>query len=145
MRSPASSAPPARPGRFKLLDELGRGAQATVWRALDEHLDREVALKLIDTSADAMAVGEWMHEARAVSRLAHPHIVPLFEAGEIDGQPCMVFELVRGRSLAQALKEGGPMSPQAAAPTSPTPSASERSPMLRGFMKWSMTVLLYNV
>ena len=115
MRSPASSAPPARLGRFKLLDELGRGAQATVWRALDEHLDREVALKLIDTSADAMAVGEWMHEARAVSRLAHPHIVPLFEAGEIDGQPCMVFELVRGRSLAQALKEGGPMSPQAAA------------------------------
>ena len=98
-----------RIGRFRLVDELGRGAQATVWRAHDERLDRDVALKLLTLDAVDPPLTQWLHEARAVSRLSHPHIVPVFEADEIDGQPCMVFELVSGRTLAQALRSGGAM------------------------------------
>ena len=98
-----------RIGRFRLVDELGRGAQATVWRAHDERLDRDVALKLLTLDPADPPLSQWLHEARAVSRLSHPHIVPVFEADEIDGQPCMVFELVSGRTLAQALRSSGAM------------------------------------
>ena len=78
--------PGRRVGRFELLRELGRGAQATVWLAHDARLDREVALKLVNPNADGAEVQEWLHEARAVSRLTHPHIVPVFEADEVDGR-----------------------------------------------------------
>ena len=88
--------------RFQLLRELGRGAQARVWLAHDPRLDREVALTLLDPNADAVAVSQWLHEARAVSRLTHPNIVPVFEADEHDGQPYLVFEQVQGPTLSQA-------------------------------------------
>ncbi len=103
-----------RVGRFVLIDTLGRGAQATVWRAHDERLDREVALKLLLPGAEAISVNQWLHEARAVSRLSHPNIVPVFEADDAGGQPYLVFELVRGRTLAEALRAGGAMPPRAA-------------------------------
>jgi eukaryotic-like serine/threonine-protein kinase len=89
-------------GRFSLLRELGRGAQAQVWLAHDPRLDREVALKLLDPDADAIAVSQWLHEARAVSRLTHPNIVPVFEADEQQHQPYLVFEYVAGPTLAEA-------------------------------------------
>lgn len=95
-------APARRLGRFHLLRELGRGAQAQVWLAHDPRLDREVALKLLDPAADADAVSLWLHEGRAVSRLTHPHIVPVFEADEHDGQSYLVFEFVDGPTLAEA-------------------------------------------
>jgi serine/threonine protein kinase len=98
-----------RVGRFILREELGRGAQATVWLAHDERLDRDVALKLLSPEADTLAVTQWLHEARAVSRLSHPNIVPVFEADEHAGQPYLVFELVRGRTLAEALRRNGAM------------------------------------
>ncbi|HYE70497.1 MAG TPA: HDOD domain-containing protein [Aquabacterium sp.] len=98
-----------RVGRFVLREELGRGAQATVWLAHDERLDRDVALKLLSSEADTLAVTQWLHEARAVSRLSHPNIVPVFEADEHAGQPYLVFELVRGRTLADALRRNGAM------------------------------------
>jgi len=110
-----SAAPLARPragqrlGRFRLLSELGRGAQAEVWRALDERLQREVALKLMTPGGDAAQADRWLFEARAVGRLAHPHIVPVFEADNYDGQPALVFEMVEGQTLAQRLKQSGPM------------------------------------
>ncbi len=97
-------------GRFTLLRELGRGAQARVWLAHDPRLEREVALKLLDPGADAVAVSQWLHEARAVSRLNHPHIVPVFEADEHDGEPCLVFEYVEGPTLAEA-RRGKPAWP----------------------------------
>ena len=100
--------PPRQIGRFTLQRELGRGAQAVVWLAHDTRLEREVALKLVDASADA--VGPWLHEARAVSRLAHPHIVPVFEADlarEAGGRPYLVFEYVKGPTLAAYLRERG--------------------------------------
>ncbi|HET9822015.1 MAG TPA: HDOD domain-containing protein [Burkholderiaceae bacterium] len=102
MRAPVK---PARVGRFSLVRQLGRGAQATVWLAHDARLDREVALKLLDVGHDGVALEEWLHEARAVSRLAHPHIVPVFEADEDEGRPYLVFEYVPGPTLAAHLRE----------------------------------------
>src|SRR5262245_14717912 len=105
----------ARVGRFVLVDLLGRGAQAVVWRANDQRLDREVALKLLSPDAQSVSVHQWLHEARAVSRLSHPNIVPVFEADEADGQPYLVFELVQGQTLADALRRSGAMPERAAA------------------------------
>jgi eukaryotic-like serine/threonine-protein kinase len=106
-------APGVHLGRYRLLSILGRGAQATVWRAHDERLDRQVALKLLTPEASQPAPGQpphqWLQEARAVSRLAHPHIVPVFDAEQIDGHACLVFELVTGSTLAERLRRHGPL------------------------------------
>ena len=101
-----------RVGRFELLRQLGRGAQATVWLGYDARLDREVAIKLLDPQAAELQ--EWLHEARAVSRLTHPNIVPVFEADTADGQPMLVFEYVDGGTLADARRGKGPMPPREA-------------------------------
>jgi serine/threonine protein kinase len=99
------AAAPRRIGRFELRRELGRGAQGSVWLAHDPRLDREVALKLLDTAHDSDALRQWLQEARAVSRLNHPHIVPVFEADDQGGTPCLVFEYVPGPTLAQARRQ----------------------------------------
>ncbi|MEK8050387.1 protein kinase [Ideonella sp. DXS22W] len=106
--------PGQRLGRFRLEAVLGRGAQATVWRATDERLQREVALKLFTEGADAVGAAHWLHEARAVGRLAHPHIVPVFDADTFDGHPALVFELVQGPTLAEVLRRDGAMPARAA-------------------------------
>lgn len=95
-----------RLGRFELRRELGRGAQASVWLAHDPRLDREVAVKLLLDPA-AWAAAGWLDEARAVSRLTHPNIVPVFEADEGAGRPYLVFEFVDGPTLAAALRGRG--------------------------------------
>ena len=102
MSTPAATG--RRIGRFELRRVLGQGAQATVWLAHDPRLEREVALKLLDASA-AASVDEWLAEARSVSRLTHPNVVPVFEADQAAGQPYLVFELVEGRTLAEAMRQ----------------------------------------
>jgi len=101
----AAAAAARQLGRFELLREIGRGAQATVWLAHDPRLQREVALKLLDPEAEAL--DEWLHEARAVSCLSHPNVVPVFEADAAGGQPYLVFEYVEGPTLAQARRQRG--------------------------------------
>ncbi len=103
-----------RIGRFVLREVLGRGAQAVVWRAHDERLDRDVALKLLEPGAGVISSDQWLHEARAVGRMAHPNIVPVFEADDSGGRAYLVFELVRGKTLADALRGGGAMPARAA-------------------------------
>ena len=79
---PAHRGPASVFGRFALRRVLGEGAQAVVWLAFDPRLEREVALKLMraPAGADPVAVGEWLREARSVSRLNHPHIVQVYDA-----------------------------------------------------------------
>lgn len=96
-----------RVGRFELLRQLGRGAQATVWLAHDPRLQREVAIKMLDPQAAELQL--WLHEARAVSRLQHPNVVPVFEADTVADQPLLVFEFVDGGTLAEARRGKGPM------------------------------------
>ena len=105
-------------GRFKILRLLGKGNQSEVYLAHDPHLDREVAIKTLHfaSSAERAAnVDSLLTEARTVSRLQHPNIVTLYDAGEHEGQPYLVFELVDGPTLAQVLKEEGPVSAPRAA------------------------------
>jgi len=101
---------PPQLGRFRLLSRLGEGGQATVWLAHDPLLDREVAVKLLKAQAlDASETGtidEWLHEARAVSRLTHPNIVPVFEADTQGGHSYLVFEYVSGGTLTERLRAG---------------------------------------
>ena len=91
-------------GRFELLRPLGEGAQAAVWLANDPRLQREVALKLLHDPVRPDKIDTWLHEARAVSRLTHPNIVPVFEADVHDGQPYLVFEYVVGETLLARMK-----------------------------------------
>jgi serine/threonine protein kinase len=93
-------------GRFQLRRILGQGAQAMVWLAFDPRLEREVAVKIVREGEDAAAIGDWLHEARNVSRLNHPNIVPVFEADVHAGRPYMVFEYVAGPTLSERLRRG---------------------------------------
>ena len=101
------TAMPPAVGRFKPLRSLGQGAQATVWLAHDPRLDREVALKVLTQAVDRASVDAWLYEARAVSRLTHPNIVPVFEADIEAGQTYMVFEYVPGGTLTERLRQRG--------------------------------------
>ncbi len=106
----------SRLGRFELRKVLGHGAQATVWLAHDPRLDREVALKIMHPGAasDTDAVSQWLQEARSVSRLTHPNIVPVFEAELHQQQPYLVFEYVPGNTLAEVLRKRGAVPPREA-------------------------------
>ena len=111
---PADSPDPAAPrgvGRFEIRRELGRGAQSVVYLAWDPQLQREVAIKTMRFSgADAATNASLMAEARAVSRLRHANVVPIFDVGEEAGFPYLVFEYVAGRSLAEAIAAEGRLS-----------------------------------
>ncbi len=92
--------------RYRLLSLLGRGGTAEVWRAEDESLDRDVALKLVTVPTDdsAARAGE---EARLLARLNHPGLVPVYDAGTDErDRPWVVMELVEGETLADTLKRG---------------------------------------
>ncbi|HEU4701820.1 MAG TPA: serine/threonine-protein kinase, partial [Conexibacter sp.] len=90
--------------RYRLVEQLGAGAFGVVWRAWDERLERDVAVKAI--AGEHTAPARATREARAAARLSHPAIVTLYEAGAEDGTTYLVSELVRGGTLAQLLHEG---------------------------------------
>ena len=96
-------------GRFELRRILGQGAQSVVWLGFDPRLEREVAIKLMKMGkgAELSAIPQWLHEARSVSRLTHPNIVPVFEADVHEQQPYLVFEYVPGNTLASLLASRG--------------------------------------
>jgi len=106
--------PTRKIGRFELVRELGRGAQGAVWLATDTRLGRQVALKTLQLAPgedeDGELVKTLLDEARIVSQLSHPNLVPLHDAGEEGGSPYLVFEFVEGRTLAALLKEKGKLS-----------------------------------
>ncbi|MGW5129722.1 serine/threonine-protein kinase [Streptomyces sp. NPDC004135] len=99
-------------GRYRLISKLGHGGMGTVWRAQDETVDREVAVKEprvpdhLPERERANAFERMRREARAAARLDHPAVVDVHDVAVVDGQPWIVMELVRGRSLGDALQEG---------------------------------------
>lgn len=105
-----------RIGRFEIRGELGRGAQSVVYRAWDPQLEREVAIKTLRFQQPNPAQNRaLLSEARAVSRLRHANLVPIFEAGEEEGDLYLVFEYVPGRNLAEFLRIHGALQPLRAA------------------------------
>lgn len=101
-----------RIGRFEIIRELGRGAQSVVYLARDPHLQRDVAIKTLHFSeSDPQQNQQLLSEARMVSPLRHPNIVPIFEAGEEQGDVYLVFEYVPGKNLGDTLRSSGAMTP----------------------------------
>ena len=96
-------------GRYALLEVLGTGGMATVWRARDEVLGREVAVKVLSPqhAADAAFRARFEREARHVAALSHPRLVTVFDSGVDGTSPFIVMELVAGRTLRQVLDESG--------------------------------------
>jgi len=96
-------------GKYQILGQIGRGGFATVYRALDTTLRREVALKILHPQllTDTAFVGRFQHEARTLAGLRHSHIVTIYEVGEVEGQLFIVMELAQGSSLAGAIAERG--------------------------------------
>jgi serine/threonine protein kinase len=106
----------SRIGRFELKRLLGKGAQSAVHLAYDPQLDREVAIKTLHLGRGGDGRGRaLLEEARAVAKLRHGNIVPIFDAGEHQGEPYLVFEYVEGATLAQFMREQGRVPPLRAA------------------------------
>src|SRR5438270_5136317 len=103
-----------RLGGFEVVEVLGRGGFATVYRATQLRLGRDVALKVLDPmlARDVDGARRFDREGHAAAGLDHPCIVPVFEAGEEDGIWYLAMRLVRGRSLAEELAAVGPPTPE---------------------------------
>lgn len=99
---------PERIGRYRILETLGQGAMGTVYRGVDEVLDRQVAIKVMSGShgADMDARARFKREAQAAARLQHPNIVTIYELGEHEGSPFMALELLEGIDLQGAMESG---------------------------------------
>jgi tetratricopeptide (TPR) repeat protein len=89
--------------RYRIESELGRGGMGVVYRAHDTLLDRAVAIKVLsETGVGIDGRARLLREAQAVARLDHPHIVPVYDAGEINDIPFIVMQLVEGANLRES-------------------------------------------
>ncbi|MFD4561706.1 serine/threonine-protein kinase, partial [Streptomyces sp. NPDC058469] len=108
-------------GRYRILDRIGRGGMATVWRAHDDLLDRQVAVKKLH-SQPHLDDGELTtlferarREARSAARISHPNVVVVHDVVDDEGLPTIVMEYVPSTTLADLIKEHGPVPPEEAA------------------------------
>ena len=99
--------------RYELREVVGAGGVARVHRAVDHHLERDVAIKVLDDrqarSADPSGRDRFLREARSAARLQHPHLVTVYDAGEDAGELFLVMELVDGQSLAAIIAQRAPL------------------------------------
>ena len=99
-------------GRYTLTEQIGRGGMGTVWRADDEVLGRQVAIKRLharpELSVDELGTlfERTRREARSAARIAHPNVIVVHDVVDDDGRPCIVMEYVPGSTLADLLKDG---------------------------------------
>jgi eukaryotic-like serine/threonine-protein kinase len=96
-------------GRYRLEARIGSGGMSTVYRAFDETLQRQVAIKLMnrEVATDSDQLERFRREARAVAQLSHPHVVGVIDYGEDDGRPYIVFEYVEGETLKERIRRTG--------------------------------------
>ncbi len=94
---------------YRIVGPLGQGGMGAVYRAHDDRLGRDLALKVLlaDSTDDATARSRLVREARMASSLAHPNITHVYEVGEHDGRVFIAMELVEGRTLQQSIPPGG--------------------------------------
>jgi len=107
-RGGARIAPGARLGPYEILALLGSGGMGEVYRARDDRLAREVAVKVLhaDSSADKARLRRFEQEAKAAGALNDPNIVSVFDTGREEGIPYVVFELLEGATLRALLRAG---------------------------------------
>jgi serine/threonine protein kinase/TolB-like protein/Tfp pilus assembly protein PilF len=93
-------------GRYEVIQQLGRGAMGVVYLASDRRLNRKVAVKVLTSAGElsAEARRRFEQEAQRAAALSHPHIVTVFDAGEDQGQPYIVMEVIEGQDLADLLE-----------------------------------------
>ncbi len=99
-------------GRYKITGELGQGGMATVYSAIDERLDRPVAIKIMHRNfleAEDF-ITRFEREARIIARLEHPNIVPLYDFDRHEGMPYLVMKQIDGQTLKARLVKQGPLS-----------------------------------
>src|SRR3954467_5681547 len=98
-------------GRYRLEERIGSGGVSTAYRALDETLERWVAIKVLHHTMedDPVQLERFRREARTVARLSHPHVARVIDAGEDDGHPFIVFEFVDGDTLKALIRRIGPL------------------------------------
>ncbi|MCF6475107.1 serine/threonine protein kinase [Nonomuraea sp. MG754425] len=105
-------------GRYRLIERLGQGGAGTVWRAIDELLDRQVAVKQVrmppglSPRERAEFADRAIHEARSAGRLRDPAIVLVHDVVLEGDQPWIIMDLVTGRSLDKVIREQGPLPPE---------------------------------
>lgn len=101
-----------RIGRYELGRRIGRGNMASVYRAFDPWLQREVAIKLLRTgfARETRFRRDFLTEAHAAGRLSHPGIVTIHDVGETNGTPFIAMELLEGRTLQERVARDGPLS-----------------------------------
>lgn len=99
-----------RIGHYTVVEHIGRGGMADVWSARDNRLGRTVAIKTVarDLAAETDPVALFEREAKTIARLEHPHILPIYDFGEFEGQLYIVMRFVTGGSL-ETLVEDGPL------------------------------------
>ncbi|MEA2716060.1 MAG: eukaryotic-like serine/threonine-protein kinase [Actinomycetota bacterium] len=108
-------------GRYALVEVLGHGASGVVWRARDQLLERDVAVKeirsplVVGVAEEATFREAILREARAAARLNHSGAVTVYDVVEEDGRPLIVMELVDAPTLADLVESGGPLPPEEAA------------------------------
>src|ERR1043166_1793147 len=96
-------------GKYRVLSRLGRGGMGTVYKAVDETLGREVAIKLLNPDlSDPEVLKRFRAEAVTLARLNHPNIAMLFELTEHDGELLMVLEFVGGETF-EVISQRGPL------------------------------------
>ncbi len=103
-------------GRYEVVDVLGEGAMARVYRAHDPEIGRTVAIKVLrdDLLSDTAYVARFLREARSAGAMVHPHIVTVFDVGDADGAPYIAMECVEGRPLSDRLRAGERFAPRRA-------------------------------
>ena len=99
--------------KYKVLRLLGQGGMGEVYEAVDESLERKVAIKILlpEYAKDAEIVGRFFNEARSVNMINHPGLVQIFEFGSLpEGGAFLVMEYIAGISLRDHMKRGDPLS-----------------------------------
>jgi serine/threonine-protein kinase len=95
-------------GRYQILERIGKGAMATVYKAYDPSIDRTLAIKFLhsDLCVEDEHRTRFLREAKAAGGLAHPNIVTIYDVGEIEGRPYIAMELLDGTTLSETMKPG---------------------------------------
>lgn len=103
-------------GKYRIVGQLGRGGMGTVYKAVDETLDREVAIKVLNPElADTDVMKRFRAEATTLAKLNHPEIATIFELFRSDDELLMVMEFVKGETLDQLSERSGGLEPDHAA------------------------------